>query len=137
MYFTYTGVRVTDLKRSLNFYKKVMGMKIILRGKMHHGGVFVHLKSPKSSQRLELNWYPKQNKYYKEYLQGEELDHLAFWCNNVHEEFASLVGKGASPTIQPFREGRYELAFLMDPDGIWIELLGKSKPSKMKERKTK
>ena len=56
-YFTYAGNRVADLKRSVNFYK-VMNTKIILRGEMKHGEIRVHLKSPKSQQRLELNWYP-------------------------------------------------------------------------------
>lgn len=131
-YFSYTGIRVTDLKRSINFYRKVMNMKIILRGKMKHGGIFVHLKSPKSQQRLELNWYPTDNEYYTKYRRGEELDHLAFWCKNVHDEFYSLVKKGAAPAIEPFKEGRYELAFVKDPDGIWIELLGSAKSPRKK-----
>ncbi len=127
-FFTYTGIRVSDLKRSLDFYRKVMGMKTILRGRMAHGGVFVHLKSPRSQQRLELNWYPTGNQYYTRYRHGEELDHLAFWCQNVRDEFHSLVKKGANPAVEPFREGHYELAFVKDPDGIWIELLGRAKP---------
>ncbi len=125
LYFTYTGVRVNNLKRSVDFYTKIMGMKVILRGKMKHGGVFVHLRSPKSQQRLELNWYPGDNQYYTEYRNGEELDHLAFWCEDVQDEFDLLVNKGIHPAIEPFREENYELAFLKDPDGIWIELLGR------------
>ena len=133
MYFTYTGIRVTDLKRSLEFYKKIMGMKIILKGKMQHGGVFVHLKSTRSPQRLELNWYPRNNQYFTKFRRGEEMDHLAFWSSNVQDDFDRLVSKGARSAVEPFREGSYELAFVKDPDGIWIELLGKFKQSKTKK----
>lgn len=129
MFFTYTGIRVKDLRRSLKFYKEVMGMRVILKGKMKHGGVFVHLKSPKSPQRLELNYYPEDNEYFTKYKSGEELDHLAFWTDDVEGDFARLALKGAKKAIDPFREGRYELAFLEDPDGIWIELIGKARKS--------
>jgi len=124
--FTYTGIRVRNLERSIEFYTKVMGMKVILRGKMEHGGVYVHLKSPRSSQRLELNWYPRNNKFYRQYQKGEELDHLAFWVDNVKKNFQYLIKKGAKMAVKPFREGRYDLAFVKDPDGIWIELLGRT-----------
>jgi lactoylglutathione lyase len=133
VYFTYTGIRVTNLRRSLEFYKKVMGMKVILRGKMRHGGVFVHLKSARSPQRLELNWYPRNSRYFTKYRNGEEMDHLAFWSLNVQDDFEQLVGKRAESAVEPFREGYYELAFVKDPDGIWIELLGKFRVSKTKK----
>jgi lactoylglutathione lyase len=129
MYFTYTGIRVRNLQRSLRFYTKVMGMREILRGRMKHGGIFVHLKSPRSAQRLELNYYPSRTKFYEPYRFGSELDHLAFWVKDVGKEYARLVAKGARGTIQPFREGRYELAFIKDPDQAWIELIGLAKHS--------
>ena len=134
MFFTYTGVRVTDLDRSLEFYKKVMGMKVGLRGRMKHGGMWVNLKSPGSQQKLELNWYPSDSEFYSKYVGGEELDHLAFWCENVTRDFARLVKKGAAPAVQPFIEGQYELAFVKDPDGIWIELIGKARKKKKQTR---
>ena len=129
MYFTYTGIRVRNLRRSLRFYTKVMGMKEILRGRMKQGGVFVHLKSPRSSQRLELNYYPVKTKFHEKFRPGSELDHLAFWVKNVEKHYTKLVARGVAEAVKPFREGRYELAFIKDPDGIWIELIGLSKDS--------
>jgi len=130
MHLTYTGIRVTDLNRSIRFYTKVMGMRVTLRGTMRHGGKYVHLKSPRSAQVLELNWYPRTNKFYTPYRKGEELDHLAFWVKDVREAFEELTAKGAKVAVAPWQEGRYGLAYLKDPDGIWIELLGlmKKKP---------
>ena len=36
--FYYSGSRVRDLKRSLAFYTKVLGMRVASEGKMGHGG---------------------------------------------------------------------------------------------------
>jgi len=84
--FVYTGIRVRNPRRSLAFYRRLMGMKVVLRGKMtetKNGGTFVHLVSPRSSQRLELNWHPRGNEYYCAYHNGEALDRLAFWLDDV------------------------------------------------------
>jgi lactoylglutathione lyase len=128
MKFTYTGIRVRDVKRSIDFYTRVMGMEVVLPPtKMKAtGGLYAHLESKGSKQRLELNWYPES--YARDYAEGDELDHLAFWLTrteSVDEEFKELKKKGAQVAIEPFSEGAYRLAFLKDPDGVWIELLGK------------
>ena len=95
---------------------------------MSHGGVWVELATPGAAQRLELNWYPEGSQFYTRYRNGEELDHLAFRVPNFDQAFDDLVGKGARPEVEPFREARYEFAFVSDPDGIWIELIGRAKP---------
>ena len=104
-----------------------MGMKVTRRRRMHHGGVWVELKSPNSPQRLELNWYPADSKFFTRYRKGEELDHLAFRVRDVGRAFKEIVANGAHPEVEPFREDRYEFAFASDPDGIWIELIGRTK----------
>src|SRR2546426_8742838 len=59
------------------------------------GGAIAVLKSPRGSQRLELNWYPPRGRY-RVYRQGDELDHLAFafpmwtdFCGNTAGTFGS------------------------------------------------
>ena len=125
MPFTYTGIRVRDLKRSIAFYTKVMRLKKVFRGRMKAGGIFVQLKDPRSRQRLELNYYPSGTKYYERFKNGFELDHLAFWERDVDAKYEQMLASGATKAIEPFSEGGYRLAFVKDPDGIWIELLGK------------
>jgi lactoylglutathione lyase len=131
MKLLYTGIRVRDLEASIRFYREVMGMRVSRRGKMRHSGIWVELQSPGSPQRLELNWYPPGSKYHTPYRRGEELDHLAFLVSNVDQAFRELTARGARPAVPPFREDRYAFAFVRDPDGIWIELLGRirGKPS--------
>ena len=126
MKFIYTGIRVRDLKRSVEFYTKTMGMKEVRRGKMHAGGVYVQLKGRDSEQELELNYYPPGKKYYEEYVEGSELDHLAFWCKDVRRDYKKALAGGATSAIEPWDESGFTLAFVRDPDGVWIELIGKN-----------
>lgn len=123
MKLVYAGVRVRDLGRSLRFYK-ALGMKVLLRGTMAHGGVYVHLKSAGSPQVLELNYYPNRNRFYEPYRRGSELDHLGFWVRDVDACLDFVKGLGAKTSVEPWTEGRYRLAFVEDPDGISIEFLG-------------
>ena len=51
--FYYAGIRVRDLKRSINFYTRAFGMKVVARGTMPHGGKYVHLVTPGTRMRLE------------------------------------------------------------------------------------
>ena len=122
--FIYTGIRVRDLDRSLNFYKKLLGMKISRRGKMPHGGLYVALRSPGSKQELELNWYPKGSRFFGRYRTGEELDHLAFVVDDVESTYKKLVHNGARTAVSPSQSRGTEV-YVQDPDGIWIELLGR------------
>ncbi len=128
--FKYTGIRVRDLKRSTEFYTQTMGLKVVERGKMKAGGIFVSLKSKESPQLLELNYYPPEAKHYEDYVEGSELDHLAFWCGDVRRSYRKVISGGATSAIEPWDEGSSTLAFVRDPDGIWIELIGKKAKQK-------
>jgi catechol 2,3-dioxygenase-like lactoylglutathione lyase family enzyme len=119
----YSGIEVRDLRRSLRFYRS-LGLKVIRRGTMGHGGKWVHLMDPSSKQRLELNWYPKGSRFYEEYRNGSELDHIGFIVDDAVKWFKLLVKRGAKPAAEPFGDELETLAYVTDPDGVWIELIG-------------
>lgn len=121
--FYYTGIRVRNLKRSLDFYTKAFGMKVVNRGKMGHGGEYVQLVGNGSRQKLELNWYPPGSRFHTRYRKGEEMDHLAFVVEDVEKAYRELLQKGAKPAVPPEKSEGTEV-YVKDPDGIWIELLG-------------
>jgi lactoylglutathione lyase len=127
MQFVYFGIRVRDLKRSIRFYSRVLGLKQVHKGTMGHGGVFVHLKKTGSSQRLELNYYPPGNRFYEKYRTGTEMDHIGFWVEDVDRTYARAISRGAKRAAAPFSNNRERLAYVKDPDGIWIEFFGKDK----------
>ncbi len=135
MDFIYTGIRVRDLRRSIEFYTKTMGMREVDRGKMQAGGIYVELKSKGSDQRLELNYYPPGSKFFEKYVEGSELDHLAFSCGNVRRSYRKALTGGATSAVEPWDEGGSTLAFVRDPDGVWIELHSKTTESASRKRK--
>jgi len=121
--FVYAGIRVRDLKKSIKFYKEVMGMRVTRRGRMPHGGKYVALRSRGSAQELELNWYPTRSRFYTNYKRGDELDHLAFSVGDVAAALEKLVSKGVEVAVSPSKAKGVTEVYVKDPDGIWIELL--------------
>lgn len=128
MKFYYTGIRVRDMDESIAFYTDVMGMKLLDRSKIiTTNGEVASLKSPKSDQILELNFYTRGSPYASPYTVGEGLDHLAFKVGDVRKTVEEMRGRGVSIALEPFvetdEEGRAgTLAYIRDPNGIWIEL---------------
>jgi len=88
------------------------------------GGENVDLASPGSDRVLELNWYPRKGMV-KEFRHGDELDHMAFRVESVKNAIDHLTRHGARLAVEPFHEHGSWVAFMADPDGIWIELLSK------------
>jgi catechol 2,3-dioxygenase-like lactoylglutathione lyase family enzyme len=119
----YSGIQVRELRRSLRFYRS-LGLKVTHRGTSAHGGKWVHMKDPSSGQRLELNWYPKGSRFYERYKNGSELDHIGFIVDDAVKWFKLLRKRGARPACRPFGDESETLAYVKDPDGIWIELIG-------------
>lgn len=116
--FIYTGIHVSDLTKSIRFYQKSLGMKLLFRTKIREtGGEVAWLTSKGSKQILELNWYPRK------YRHGGKsgLDHLAFEVKDAAAAYSKLSKKNRA-AIAPFKEGRWLLAYVKDPSGNWIEL---------------
>lgn len=123
--FTYTGIRVQDMDRSIRFYTDGLGMELRGRRKIPRtGGENADLATPGSDRVRELNWYPRKGMV-KEYRKGDEMDHMAFRVESVTKAIEPLARHGARMTVKPFQEAESWVAFVSDPDGIWIELLSK------------
>jgi lactoylglutathione lyase len=123
--FTYVGIRVTNLQRSIDFYTKVLGMTVLGRGKVEHTkGETVGLQSEKDGFVLELNYYEKDSPCHTEYRVGEGLDHLAFKVDDLDRalEEARSAGYPTILEIKPDEKHTSRWAYIEDPDGIWIEL---------------
>jgi lactoylglutathione lyase len=129
--FWYTGIRVKDLEKSMKFYKEALGFKVIFRAKMTaHEGTYVQMQTPTGKQILELNYYPETSKFYENYINGSELDHIGLYVRNVREQYKRLIGLGCESAVEPFDQGSWVLAFVKDPNGIWLELIGRESRKK-------
>ncbi len=116
--FIYTGIHVSNLEKSVAFYTKSLGMRLLFKTEIKEtGGKVAWLKSKGSRQILELNWYPRGYRY-----GGRTgLDHLAYEVDDAVNEYEKF-SKGNRGAIEPFKEGKWLLAYVRDPDGNWIEL---------------
>ena len=120
--FEYVGIRVTNLQKSIDFYTKLLGMKVAGRGKIEQTkGETVALRSEEGSFILELNHYEDNSPYNTPYATGEGLDHLAFKVDNLDKALEEARKAGYRVILEmKVNGGRW--AYIEDPDGIWIEL---------------
>jgi catechol 2,3-dioxygenase-like lactoylglutathione lyase family enzyme len=121
------GIRVTNLPRSIRFYTRALGLKVVRRGdtRVWGGGLWVLLRDPLSRRVIELNWYPKGSLFAGPYRPGEALDHIDFTLGAVSRAsldrvHRTLLKNGARATRwSPDRTEGWS-THVLDPDGIWI-----------------
>lgn len=120
--FVYAGLRVRDLARSLRFYRG-LGFRIHKRGRMDHGGQWVHLVFPGAVQRIELNYYPRSTRFYEPIRRGTEFDHFGFRVSDVGAWEAELRRRRL-PIVARIHEPHENIVYTRDPDGNWLEFFG-------------
>jgi catechol 2,3-dioxygenase-like lactoylglutathione lyase family enzyme len=131
--FVYSGIRVRSLARSVRFYRR-MGFRVIKKGWFSHGGQWVHLVHPSSTHRIELNYYPKGTPFYEPFLRGTEFDHFGFFVTDPMAWIRKAVRAGAKP-LTAFVDGPVLLAYVQDPDGVWLGACGPSEPRRLRRGK--
>jgi len=125
----YSSIRVRDMDKAIEFYTKFLGMKELERRSPIPDELVVVLESPDTKNKLQLMYYGKKCKMYKDYEKGDEMDHLMFEVKDARETFKHLVAAGAEVAMSIFeiRDGRY-MGFVKDRDGIWVGVIsGKKK----------
>jgi lactoylglutathione lyase len=120
--YTYTGIRTTNLQRSIEFYTKLLGMELIGRSRIEQTkGETAVLQSEKGGPILELNYYEENSPYNMKYTVGEGLDHLAFKVDDLDKTLEE-ARKAGHKTILQLKQDAGRWAYVEDPDGIWVEL---------------
>lgn len=125
MRILHTMLRVGDLERSIEFYTKVLGMRLLRRNDYPEGKftlAFLGYGSESDQAVLELtyNWGVER------YELGNAYGHLALEVPNVYEacEKMRIAGGKIIREAGPMNAGTTIIAFLQDPDGYQIELIG-------------
>jgi lactoylglutathione lyase len=118
-------LRVGDLQRSIDFYTQVLGMTL-LRQKDYPAGeftlAFLGYGDEKDHTVLELTY----NWGVSEYDMGTAYGHIAIEVPNVYDAAAKAEAQGAKilRPAGPMNAGTTIIAFIADPDGYPIELIG-------------
>lgn len=121
-------LRVGDLKRSLDFYTNVIGMRI-LRQKDYPDGrftlAFVGYGSEDQEAVLELthNWDTAK------YELGTGYGHVALEVDDAYKACEEVKKRGGKVTREagPMKHGTTVIAFIEDPDGYKIEFIQRSR----------
>ena len=128
MRILHTMLRVGDLDRSIAFYTQVLGMRLLRRKDYPQGKftlAFLGYGDEKDEAALELtyNWGVER------YQLGEGYGHVAIEVDDVYQaaETARTQGANILREAGPMNAGTTVLAFIEDPDGYPIELLGKQR----------
>ncbi len=131
--FAYTGLRVRDLDRAIDFFTRVLGMRLQGRHKSDWTkGEFANLFSGDGKQWLELNWYPPDSPIEGPFREGDELDHLGFEVDDLPETLARLKVEGYEPR-HSYTGGGWHIAFVPVVDGIWLDLFHRPAPRRKKK----
>lgn len=126
MRILHTMLRVTNLERSIDFYTNILGMRL-LRQKDYPDGkftlAFVGYEDESDATAIELthNWGVD------DYEHGNAFGHIAIEVDDVYQACEKIAAAGGVVTrpAGPMKHGSTILAFVKDPDGYAIELLGK------------
>jgi len=120
--FEYVGIRVKDLSKSIDFYTRLLGMKVVNRIRIEKTkGEIVNLQSEDGNFLLELNYYDSDSPYNTEYAVGEGLDHLAFKVEDLDKALEEAKRFGHQ-VVQEVKTEKSRWVYIEDPNGIWIEL---------------
>lgn len=153
----HTCVRIKDPKRSVEFYKKNFGMELISHKKLPEMKFDLYFLSfPKSglqlnakgeadvfreSGMLELthNYGTENDPDFKVNNGNEEphrgFGHICFTVPDIEKACSELEQKGVA-FKKKLADGRQKnIAFALDPDGYWIELVAYNRPESGKPAK--
>jgi lactoylglutathione lyase len=117
-------LRVGDLQRSIDFYTKVMGMKLLRttdRPDQKYSLAFLGYEANPDQAELELTY----NYGTSQYEMGTAYGHIAIGVENAAATCAAVKAVGGNVTREagPVKGGSTVIAFVQDPDGYKIELI--------------
>lgn len=126
MRILHTMVRVGDLQRSIDFYTRVLGMKLLRQSEnseYKYTLAFVGYGDEKDEAVIELTY----NWGVSEYELGTAYGHIALEADDIYATCDALRAAGAKITREPgsVKGGTTVIAFVEDPDGYKIELIAK------------
>ena len=133
------GIVTLDMKRSINFYKNILGLKIFERSTHNHFSLgkimklnnvninIVRLRSKVNNATIELlDWKnPRSKLVNKKNVYSQGLTHVALTVNNLEKVYDKLVKNDVEILSKPFFgiNKKLKYMFCKSPENIFIELV--------------
>ena len=128
MRILHTMIRTGDLDRAIDFYTKVLGMQLLRRNDYPEGKFTLAFlgygdESEQAALELTYNWGVDH------YEIGTGYGHVAIEVDDVYAACSEIKRLGGAVVREagPMNAGKTIIAFVRDPDGYMIELIGKKK----------
>lgn len=117
--FDHANINVTNIDKSVDFYKKALGLEVVKQKKADDGSfILTYLSAPGQSDiRLELTWLRNHPQHYE---LGENESHLCYRVEGNYEEVKRYHKENGWICFENKEMGLY---FINDPDDYWIEIL--------------
>jgi lactoylglutathione lyase len=120
-------LRVGDLQRSIDFYTKVLGMKLLRTSdnpEYKYTLAFLGYGHNPEHAELELTY----NYGVEKYDMGNAYGHIAISATDIVAACEAVRTNGGNVTREPgpVKGGTTVIAFVTDPDGYKIELIERS-----------
>ena len=124
MRLLHTMLRVGDLQRSIDFYTKVLGMKLLRTSEnpeYKYTLAFVGYGNNPDHAELELTYNWGVDKY----DMGSAYGHIAISADDIYKTCEQVRAAGGNITREPgpVKGGTTVIAFITDPDGYKVELI--------------
>lgn len=124
MKLLHTMLRVGDMQRSIDFYTRVLGMKVIRTTERPDQGyslAFVGYGTEEEGAVIELTY----NHGVSSYDLGTAYGHIAIGVADAYQTCEAVAQAGGKVTrpAGPVKGGKTVIAFVEDPDGYKIEFI--------------
>jgi lactoylglutathione lyase len=124
MRILHTMIRVGDLARSLDFYTKALGMKLLRQSDYPDGKftlAFLGYGPEDTHPAIELTY----NYGVESYEIGTAFGHIAIGVPDIRAACDKIRAAGGRITREPgpMKHGTTVIAFATDPDGYKVELI--------------
>ncbi len=117
----HTCIRVTNLEKSIQFYKDVLGLVVTREiDHMDKGFKLVYLSSCKGEYEIELTF----NEGTTSYEIGNGFSHVAIGVDDLEKSYENHKSRGYDVTNLSSLSGNVpSFYFIKDPDGYMVEII--------------